>query len=239
MILCFQCSEGATERQGSRKLELCLLPSGPAASDRRQRPLARCTGGTLRRSAERPAGCRAGWSWCWALRHSPGRGSKDTIRRACASVRKGNPSRRGHGRCRGHTGSAERTRSVPGDSGRGAPAAQSQQRGVRCWGRIDLPQPSCCQVPSAPRGSWAPSVPGQYQLLTSHSLMARVGGGVLSCSRGGRKQLRAPEMDWHPSDEKLGSAAAPGPPGWGSWEGSWQAMPGSLGWRGSGWAGAA
>lgn len=46
------------------------------------------------------------------------------------------------------------------------------------------------------------------------------GGRVLSCSRGRPEQLRAPEMDWHPSDEKLGSAAAPGPPGWAAGRGA-------------------
>lgn len=141
-----------------------------------------------------------------------------------------------HGQCREDTVSARRL-------GEGSPSSPVAAEGGQVLGRIDLPQPSCCQVPSAPRGSRAPSVPGQYQLLTSHRLMAGVGGGVLPCSRGGPKQLRAPEMDWHRSAEKLGSAAAPGSPGWGGWVGrlggSWPAMPGSPGLRGSGWAGAA
>lgn len=64
-----------------------------------------------------------------------------------------------------------------------------------------------------PQGSWAPSVPRQYQLQTSHSLMAGVGGGVLSCSKGRPKQLQAPEMDWHPRDEKLAPQLPQAPQG--------------------------
>ena len=61
-----------------------------------------CTLCNLGESAEQPVGGRDSWSWCWALRHSPGGGSEDTIRRACARVRKWESL-------------TVRTRSVPGD----------------------------------------------------------------------------------------------------------------------------
>ena len=76
-----------------------------------------CTLCNLGESAEQPVGGRDSWSWCWALRHSPGGGSEDTIRRACARVRKWEsltvrtrsvPG--GHGQCQG-------TRSVLGGYG--------------------------------------------------------------------------------------------------------------------------
>lgn len=94
-----------------------------------------CTLCNLGESAEQPVGGRDSWSWCWALRHSPGGGSEDTIRRASARVRKwesltvrtrsvpgghgqcqGTRSvLGGHGQCPGDMVSAGGTRSVPGD----------------------------------------------------------------------------------------------------------------------------
>ena len=137
-----------------------------------------------------------------------------------------------HGQCREDTVSARRL-------GEGSPSSPVAAEGGQVLGE-DRPSPA--QLLSGP--FCAPRLMGTQctravPAADQPQPDGQGGGGVLSCSRGGRKQLRAPEMDWHPRDEKLGSAAAPGPPGWGSWEGSWQAMPGSLGWRGSGWAGAA
>ena len=74
-----------------------------------------CTLCNLGESAEQPVGGRDSWSWCWALRHSPGGGSEDTIRRACARVRKWESLTVGHGQCPGDMVSAGGTRSVPGD----------------------------------------------------------------------------------------------------------------------------
>ena len=113
-----------------------------------------CTLCNLGESAEQPVGGRDSWSWCWALRHSPGGGSEDTIRRASARVRKwesltvrtrsvpgghgqcqGTRSvLGGYGQCQGDTVSARGTQSVQGGHGQCRGDTVSARGHGQCWG---------------------------------------------------------------------------------------------------------
>lgn len=145
----------------------------------------------------------------------------------------------GHGQCQGHMVSAERNMVSARRRGEGSPRSpDSAEEGSGCWGRFDLPQTCCSQVPSAPRGSRAPGAPGQDQLLTSYSLMAGVGGccpaaeaALSNCGPPrwtGTPAMRswAPQLPQAPQGGRLGGELA-----------SNARLPGLE--RGSGWSGAA
>ena len=127
-----------------------------------------CTLCNLGESAEQPVGGRDSWSWCWALRHSPGGGSEDTIRRACARVRKWEsltvrtrsvPG--GHDQCQGIWSVTRGTQSVSGDSGRGAPEAQMQQsRGQGAEEGSTSPSPAALRSHLCPKAHGYPVYSG-------------------------------------------------------------------------------